>query len=238
MANLALVASNPGADAFLARQWAHDMRNLLATIGLHLDTLQRLSGPHGAKAAHASHALITKVTGMCNDAIVSASQSRMPARRRFDVVATVRHVTDLLSPMLPAGLRIECEAGGPVQALANSDDVFRIVFNLLHNILPLAADNAVHRVCVAVKREDNAVTIQVSDDGPGLPRAVRDWVFRGIPAKKSALRGHGLAIARELAERNGTTLSCSTSPAGTTFSLQLVAVKAIELESPVTRNLG
>lgn len=238
MANLALVASNPGSDAFLTRQWAHDMRNLLATIGLHLDTLQRLSGPHGAKAAHASHALITKVTGMCNDAIMSAAQSRMPPRRRVDVVAIVRSVTDLLSPMLPSGFRIECESDGPVHALANADDVFRIVFNLLHNILPLAAKNAVHRVSVSIRRSEASVTVQVSDDGPGLPRGVRDRVFRGVSAKKAAPRGHGLAIARELAERNGTTLSCTSSASGTTFSFQLPAIKAIELEGPVTRNLG
>jgi signal transduction histidine kinase len=238
MANLALVASNPGSDAFLSRQWAHDMRNLLATIGLHLDTLQRLSGPHGAKAAHASHALITKVTGMCNDAIVSAAQPRMPARRRVDLVATVRSVTDLLSPMLPAGFRIECESGGPVHALANADDVFRIVFNLLHNILPLASQNAVRRVSVALERSDASVSVRISDDGPGLPRSVRERVFRGVPAKKAAPHGHGLAIARELAERNGTTLSCTTSSSGTTFSFDLPAIKAIELEGPVTRNLG
>lgn len=238
MANLALVASNPGSDPFLAKQRAHDMRNLLATIGLHLDTLQRLSGPHGAKAAHASHALIAKVTGMCNDAIVNATQARQPQRRRFDVVASVRHVTDLLSPMLPAGLRIECDAAAPIQALANADDVFRILFNLLHNILPLAAEDSVRRVCISVRRDEAAVTIAVSDDGPGLPKAVRDRIFRGAAAKKAAPRGHGLAIARELAERNGTTLACTTSPAGTTFAFRLPAVKAIELESPVTRNLG
>lgn len=238
MANLALVASNPGTDQFQARQWAHDMRNLLATIGLHLDTLQRLSGPHGAKAAHASHALITRVTGMCNDAIVSAAPSRSPQRRRFDVVATVRHVGDLLMPMLPSGFRIECDATAPVQVLANSDDIFRIVFNLLHNILPLAARGEVARVSVAIRREEDNVTIRISDDGPGLPRNVRDRVFRGATSRKAAPRGHGLAIARELAERNGTTLACTTSPEGTIFSLQLPAVKAIEVESPVTRNLG
>lgn len=238
MANLALVASNPGADQFLARQWAHDMRNLLATVGLHLDTLQRLSGPHGAKAAHASHALITKVTGMCNDAIMNAAQSRANGRRRFDVAQSIQHVVDLLTPMLPQGFSIECRMHGPVHALANPDDVFRIVFNLLHNTLPLAQTSAIRRVEIAVKREETAVVIQISDDGPGLPRAVRDRVFRGLSKGRAAPRGHGLVIARELAERNASTLNCTTSSEGTIFSFQLPAIKALEVEGPVTRNLG
>jgi len=44
---------------------AHDLRNLLATVALHLETLQRLSGPSGAKAADAAHALLTRGATLC-----------------------------------------------------------------------------------------------------------------------------------------------------------------------------
>ena len=38
----------------------HDLRNLLASIGLHVETLQRLSGPGGGKAADAAYALLVR----------------------------------------------------------------------------------------------------------------------------------------------------------------------------------
>jgi hypothetical protein len=47
-----VIASNNAAPGYAAgTQVAHDLRNLLATVALHLETLQRLSGPSGIKAA-------------------------------------------------------------------------------------------------------------------------------------------------------------------------------------------
>ena len=53
MPQLALVSSSQ-AFGRPAAHTTHDLRNLLTTIGLHLETLQRLSGPTGAKAADAA----------------------------------------------------------------------------------------------------------------------------------------------------------------------------------------
>ena len=52
-----LAAQNLAAQNLAAQDLvAHDLRNLLATVGLHVETLQRLSGPSGVKAADAAHA--------------------------------------------------------------------------------------------------------------------------------------------------------------------------------------
>jgi hypothetical protein len=59
MSQLVVASNNPALSCPLRTHVAHDLRNLLATVGLHLETLQRLSGPSGAKAANAAHALLT-----------------------------------------------------------------------------------------------------------------------------------------------------------------------------------
>jgi hypothetical protein len=61
---------------------AHDLRNLLATIGLHLETLQRLSGPSGAKAADAAHALLARGATLCNNALQRNAGAGANAQRR------------------------------------------------------------------------------------------------------------------------------------------------------------
>ena len=71
-----VVASNNPALSYPLRTQAHDLRNLLATVGLHLETLQRLSGPSGAKAANAAHALLTRGAALCNDALDSTAGAR------------------------------------------------------------------------------------------------------------------------------------------------------------------
>jgi hypothetical protein len=90
MTNLTLVSCREAATDAPPAQWAHDLRNLLATIGLHLDTLARLSGPRGAKAVNAAHALVMTAGRMCRD----TSENRI-RRHSFDIAATLRHVVDL-----------------------------------------------------------------------------------------------------------------------------------------------
>jgi hypothetical protein len=53
MSHLALASPIVRTAPSPANQWAHDIRNTLTTLGLHLDTLERLAGPAGLLAAPA-----------------------------------------------------------------------------------------------------------------------------------------------------------------------------------------
>ena len=238
MADLTLVASRHAAT--LSAEWAHDIRNVLATIGLHLDTLQRLSGPHGAKAASATHALIDRAASMCSHAMAGPGDGgEQPRRHPFDITAIIRQVADLIGPLGPEGFRIDVSTDGPQLVLGHHADVFRVLFNLLHNAQTVArSDEKLRRVEIIVERAGAITTVRIADNGRGLPPRVAARLFR-IPAKAGATHGHGLAIARELMERNGGMLSCETSRKGTIFRLEFAAVASIRMaEGPVTRSLG
>jgi signal transduction histidine kinase len=237
MADLTLVASRPSPT--LSAEWSHDIRNVLAIIGLHLDTLQRLSGPHGAKAVSAAHALVARAASMCtNSMAVPGDGGGQPRRRPFDITATIRQVADLIAPLGPEGFRIDVSTDGPQLVLGHHADVFRVLFNLLHNALTAARSDAkLRRVEITVERAEAITMVRIADVGGGLPPRVAARLFR-IPAKVGVAHGHGLAIARELMERNGGMLSCETSRKGTVFRLEFAAVAAIRMEGPVTRSLG
>jgi signal transduction histidine kinase len=236
MTDLALVAM--GRTALPPAPWAHDIRNLLATIGLHLDSLERLSGPHGAKAANAAHALIARAGGMCSAAVAAARAADGRRRRHpFDISATIRQVIDLMAPIGPEGLRINLASDGTHLVLGDHTELFRVFFNLLHNALAVARAGAkLRRIDISVERTGRTTTVRIADDGGGLPRQVAARLFRS-PMK--AVHGHGLAIARELMERNSGMLTCETSRRGTIFRLELAAFTSIRVaEGPVTRSLG
>jgi signal transduction histidine kinase len=232
MSHLALVSTNR-APAHVA----HDLRNLLATIALHLETLERLAGPHGAKAAGAAHVLTGKAAALCNAAIDSASADSRMRRRGVDAAQLVRQIVDLVRPAAPADLSIDIQSDGTTTVLAEPTEAFRIVFNLVSNAVTVARETArISRIAVSIARLGSTVSIRIADDGPGLPAAVRTNLFR---TPKSARSGHGLAIARELAERNGGTLSYDPTPQGTAFLVTLPAFAATLVENgPVTRSLG
>jgi C4-dicarboxylate-specific signal transduction histidine kinase len=218
----------------------HDVCNLLATVGLHLDSLARLSGPHGAKAANAAHALIARAGGMCSAAIAAAESADERRRRhQFDIAATIRQVVDVVAPLGPEGFSINLTSNGTHLVLGDHTELFRVLFNLLHNALAVArAGRKLRRIDISVERTGATTAMRIADDGGGLPRQVAARPFRG-PVKSGAIHGHGLAIPRELMERNGGTLSCKTSRKGTNFHLALAAITSIRVaKGPVTQLPG
>jgi signal transduction histidine kinase len=218
---------------------AHDLRNLLATIGLHLETLQRLSGPSGAKAADAAHALLARGATLCNNALQrNASAGANAQRRGVDLPSVARQVADLLRPCAPKGFAFDIARDGTGSALADPDDVFRILFNLMHNAVAIAnrKPNTLTAIAVEMSTEGRSVTIRIRDDGPGLPACVRAGLFTREPRRaKPSRHGHGLVIARQLAERNGGTLALVPSAKGASFALVLPALLSV---LPQDRPLG
>jgi signal transduction histidine kinase len=206
---------------------AHDLRNLLATIALHLETLQRLSGPGGAKASSAAHALLARGATLCNKALQHSGAAGPRARRGgVDLPQIAREVADLLRPCAPKGFSFKIAPDGTGSVLADPDDVFRILFNLMNNAVAIAnhRPGMLMAISIEVRTEDANVTILVSDDGPGLPALVRARLFvRESSEANASCHGHGLLIARELAERNGGTLALTPSTKGASFALTLPA---------------
>jgi signal transduction histidine kinase len=220
---------------------AHDLRNLLATVALHLETLQRLSGPSGAKAADAAHALLTRGATLCNAVLDRTASTDGRARRRgVDLVQVARQVADLLAPTAPKDFSFDIEQSAATCVLADPDDLFRVLFNLMSNAVKVAnrEPGALKTVRVRVGTGDSLVSMQIADDGPGLPAGAREGLFaRRVPPMAPPRHGYGLVIARELAERNGGTLTLAPSGKGTTFVLKLpVFLSVMAQDQP--RHLG
>jgi two-component system osmolarity sensor histidine kinase EnvZ len=91
----------------------------------------------------------------------------------------------------------------------------RAVANLVNN----AARFAEH-VKVTAQREDGTLTVAVDDDGPGIPEAEREHVFRPFYRldharnQDSGSTGLGLAIARDIARIHGGDIVLERSPLG------------------------
>jgi two-component system osmolarity sensor histidine kinase EnvZ len=91
----------------------------------------------------------------------------------------------------------------------------RAVANLVNN----AARFAEH-VKVTAERQDGSLSVTVEDDGPGIPEAEREHVFRPFYRldharnQDSGSTGLGLAIARDIARIHGGDITLDRSPLG------------------------
>jgi PAS domain S-box-containing protein len=120
-------------------------------------------------------------------------------------------------------MRIE----GPERVFVRADRqrLVQVLLNLLSNAIKYGAQGG-HVVAAAAVR-DNAVEIDVIDDGPGLDAAQQDRLFQPferLGAERSHVQGTGLglALARQLTVAMGGTLGLrSEKGAGATFTVRL-----------------
>jgi signal transduction histidine kinase len=206
-------------------QWAHDIRNTLGAVALHLESLERTSEAGTVRSATRSSALLKKAADMCQDLMREAGQTGTGVqRRKFDVMQTIGEVFDLIAPIVPASTTLSVAAHGPVYVMADQQDVFRILFNLIHNAVGVARSaGTMRRIDLSLEQSGTTVTIRIADDGPGLPEHVKARLFRR-DRSASGSNGYGLSIARELAERNGAMLQLSSPARGTEFTIELQGV--------------
>ena len=135
------------------------------------------------------------------------------------------------SPARAAAWTAPRRTASPIASFVDPRQVGRALQNLLTNAAIYTPAGGSVRLSVA--REGGVARIRVSDTGPGiLPEhqgRVFERFYRADPARarrsgRPAGTGIGLTVARELARANGGDVRIeSSSPAGTTFVLELPA---------------
>src|SRR6516225_8659904 len=235
---MSLTLVPPSSSSTLRPALAHDIRNAMAVIALHVEKLQSLAGSPGVKAGSAAHQLLVKVTALCNDSLrENGSEFSAPRRISFDIVDTVRQVIDILRPITPTDLKIKLHPDYRHIVLGNPNDAFRIVFNLAHNAITLARlTGKITLLDFHLERVEALTLLRITDNGPGITPQARVQLFRTASPNSSTSNGHGLLIARELAERNGGTLQLVEVAAGTQFVVTLSSFAAVD--SSTSRSLG
>src|SRR5687767_11985108 len=111
--------------------------------------------------------------------------------------------------------------------VVNPEEIQQVILNLILNAEQ--AMRAAHRggtLTVTTKCVDAMVTIEIQDDGPGVPAALAGRVFEPFFSTKEVGEGTGLglSIAMGIAEAHGGTLTLVPTEKGACFRLALPAV--------------
>ena len=172
--------------------------------------------------------LIAGVTesGWADCSAAPAMPSKVALGDVLEEVVAMRGVDDENGPP------ISVDAGSPpsLRAWADRDDVRQIVADLVRNAATYTPSTGNITVRVAPGEAPGTVVIEVADTGPGippeeLPRAF-DFGFRGEFARTLGAPGLGIGlwVCRELAARNGGSVSLvSEAGMGAIASLTLPA---------------
>jgi PAS domain S-box-containing protein len=127
-----------------------------------------------------------------------------------------------------ANIRLfESYGEGLPSVIVNPEEIQQVILNLILNAEQ--AMRAVHRggtLTVTTKCVDARVTIEIQDDGPGVPAALAGRVFEPFFSTKEVGEGTGLglSIAMGIAEAHGGALTLVPTDKGACFRLALPAV--------------
>lgn len=108
------------------------------------------------------------------------------------------------------------------------DDALTIIGNLVDNAIDATGSGGAVELLVR-HAADRAVEVRVSDDGPGVPREMREHIFETgvstkVPTSDLQGRGIGLALVARIVARRGGSIAVDDRPGrGAVFSVTLPA---------------
>ncbi len=221
--------------AALSASLAHEIRNPLASIRSSVEQLAR--SKHADEDERFLAALIVResdrlsrlLSEFLDFARVRAAQF-VPLDLHAVIVAVVRLIRAHPDCRPDAEIVVE---GARTMLEGDEDLLHRVVANLVLNAAQAARGPIRISVSVAAVQAgeiphgtnlEHAVRIQVRDNGPGIPREIRDRLFDPFVSGRPGGSGLGLAIVQRAVEAHrGLVLVESAAGSGTTFTIFLPA---------------
>lgn len=137
-------------------------------------------------------------------------------RRRFaldELIASVLEESDLHRRALTRHVELTSSVAGGVVAHGDPDRLHQVIANLVDNAIRHSPDGG--RVTVSARHSNGDLTIQVDDQGPGIPDGDTTKVFERFYRSDDGGTGLGLAIARWIVDLHGGEITAqSAQPTG------------------------
>lgn len=213
--------------AGMARESAHQLGTPLSSMSGWIELLedQESSNPSTARAVTQMKQDLTRL-----DRVAHRFEriGRPPRRDEVDLGAVVERIAAYFSARVPKiARRVEIKAELPDERLVVAADSV-----LLEWVLEVLVKNAIDAlggrdgtvVISATAIAEGGARVRVTDDGPGVPRALRKKIFDAGFSTKERGWGIGLSLARRIVEENhGGKLLLADTERGATFDVILKA---------------
>jgi two-component system phosphate regulon sensor histidine kinase PhoR len=216
---------------------SHELRNPLATIRAHIDTMR---GDGGEEPPEEDRRRYLEVLNRETDRLASLVEELLTlasadaGRLELDVapinaaeVATQVH--DAMAPLAwrERHIQLLCNTDSAPNVLADRGRLAQVLMNLVRNAITHTPEGGL--VAIEVKPlEEGPVELSVSDTGPGIAPEDKEKIFERFyrtDASRTRMTGGfglGLAIAREMVDAMGGHLSVDSAPGqGSRFTVTL-----------------
>lgn len=212
------------------RGFAHEVKNPLAGLRGAAQLLQRrVQDDDLRQLAGMVIGEADRLAALADGLLRHGGAARIAPVNVHELLERLEHIIGA-EPGAP-GVRHDYDPSLP-DSLGDGDRLLQVLLNLARNAREAGASLLVlrtrveHGVRLGERSVRSALRIDVIDDGPGVPDALRDSLFQPLVSGRPDGTGLGLALSREIAQEHGGDLRYMSRPGETTFSLYLPMERA------------
>jgi signal transduction histidine kinase len=207
----------------LATGLAHEIKNPLAGLSGALELLAE-DLAHSPRQAEVVGEMRHQVARLGNtmESLLSFARPPKARLRTTDVSATLEKVLFLVRQQRRASaVTIDWEpAPGLPPVLADPNQLEQVFLNICLNACQAMEGKG--KLAIRAFEVDGRVTIEIEDDGPGIPAEVRQHMFKPFFTTKREGNGLGLAISARIVAEHGGHIGYRCPPSGgTVFAVTL-----------------
>jgi signal transduction histidine kinase len=203
---------------------SHELRTPLTSVLANLELLQAsLGGPGQAEDREVVDSALRssrRMSRLVSDLLLlaRADAGRLAAHKRVDLAEIAGDAAVEAAPLM-GGREFVIDNDHPLRVEGSADELHRMILNLLDNAARHTPDGAT--IELRLSRQGDDAVVEVGDDGPGIPKAMRTQIFdrfvRGEGPADTARgtgTGLGLAIVSAVAASHGGSVEATESPSG------------------------
>jgi|GEM_PF-2682809 len=209
---------------------SHDLRNPLVTVLGFLDFITDDETPLSDTQIMALERITISaryMEGLIDDLLQLSRVGRTDNDPKPIAIAPL--VEDIRTDLVPRFPDLDISVAGDADVLINEVRARQLFINLLENAARHGGRSPLHVTVTCVLIDDGMATIEVADDGVGIPDEHRDRVFQIFQRldrfdARTKGSGIGLTMCRKITEDVGGGIVIADSTSGTTFRITLPAV--------------
>lgn len=218
-----LDAVEMAAQTDLVRVLTHEILNsltpvtsLAATAADLLDDPDLAADPRIGDARAAVTTLARRAQGLGNFIEAYREVARTPEIKRQAFAAgpwagELARIFAAEAPAIPLDLEITPQS---LALDADPDLLAQVLINLMHNAAQAMAQTEAPRLALRLLASGEGVTIEVEDNGPGVPAQLRQDVFLPFFTTRATGTGVGLNLARQIVVAHGGAIDVVDAPGG------------------------
>ncbi len=217
-----------GAGRQMIRQLAHEIKNPLGGLRGAAQLLERqLENDELREYTSVIISEADRLAGLVNTLLGPGGP---PNKQPLNVHELLEYVVRLVETDKGKNLRFirDYDAGLPPIAL-DRDQMVQAILNVVQNAAAALdgqgtvtlRSRAIMNFTIGNIRHPVVASIEIEDDGPGIPAELQDSVFYPLVTGRADGTGLGLPLAQELISRHGGLIEFESRPGKTVFQLQI-----------------